>query len=264
MSAGPSAVTLSEERLARMARSIQAWQRVLGEAAADGAVLEVGELVGSIVPAAPSRSILNAAAAPRGAALGAEVLEELGAHYAGAGITAWGVWVHADDAAAVTALEEAGATIDSRPAAMAIDLAALAPAPGSAHIGVEQTRHLELLAEPLSGAYGFPAALLTRGLPALLHHGEGWIARVDGVPAAAAVIVRAGDDAGVFLVGTAPPLRGQGAASAALHAALLHAREQGCTTSTLQASAMGRPVYARMGYAELGEYLLLERREGGI
>jgi hypothetical protein len=86
--------------------------------------MEVGELVASIVPAAPSRSILNAAAGPRGVALDASALKELEARYSASGITAFGVWVHEEELS-TGALERAGLTVGSRPTAMALDLAEL-------------------------------------------------------------------------------------------------------------------------------------------
>lgn len=245
-----------------MARSIQAWQRALGSAAAGGAVLEIGALIGSVVPAAPARSILNAAAGPRGMPLETSLLREVALRYAAAGVSAWGVWVHEDDAIAGAALASAGLSIDSRPTAMAMDLAELAAAP--ACVGddmiVERTADLDVIAQPLSAGYGFPAALLASGLPRLLDHVEASVARIGGLPAAAAVVVRRGGDAGVFMVATAPELRGRGAAAAVVHHALVHARDRGCTTSTLQSSAAGRSVYARLGYADLGTYLLWEHR----
>jgi predicted acetyltransferase len=62
------------------------------------------------------------------------------------------------------------------------------------------------------------------------------------------------------MVATAPVLRGHGAAKAIVHQALLSARDDGCTTSTLQSSAMARSLYAGIGYSELGTYLLWQRR----
>jgi GNAT superfamily N-acetyltransferase len=192
----------------------------------------------------------------------ASVLEDLGVRYGAAGATAWGVWVQEHDTVAAAVLTRAGLTVDSRPTAMALDLAALGPAPGRDGVTVERTDDLALIAGPLSASYGFPAALLTSGLPGLLDQVEGWVGRVGGIPAAAVVVVRAGGDGGVFMVGTAPELRRRGAAGEALHHSLLRARDDGCTTSTLQSSSMGRSVYARIGYADLGVYQLWERRTG--
>ena len=150
--------------------------------------------------------------------------------------------------------------LDSHPAAMALDLDGLQAADEPYGVDVEPTRDLALLAQPLGAGYNFPRELLTRGLPALLDHCEGWIAHVDRAPAAGLVIVVHEQDAGVFMVATAPELRRRGAAGHALRTALLDARRRGCTTSTLQASAMGQSVYAAMGYRTLGTYELWERR----
>jgi hypothetical protein len=44
--------------------------------------------------------------------------------------------------------------------------------------------------------------------------------------------------------------------------ALADARRRGCATTSLQATAMGRPVYARLGYRDLGVIEMWERRGG--
>jgi len=43
--------------------------------------------------------------------------------------------------------------------------------------------------------------------------------------------------------------------------ALLDARERGCTTTSLQATKMGQPVYDRLGYRDLGPIQMWERRQ---
>jgi hypothetical protein len=43
--------------------------------------------------------------------------------------------------------------------------------------------------------------------------------------------------------------------------ALLDARERGCATSSLQATKMGRPVSAGLGYRDLGPIQMWERRK---
>jgi predicted GNAT family acetyltransferase len=42
--------------------------------------------------------------------------------------------------------------------------------------------------------------------------------------------------------------------------ALADARERGRTTSSLQASDAGRPIYERVGYRSLGEFEMWEKR----
>jgi ribosomal protein S18 acetylase RimI-like enzyme len=251
---------MADTQLQRMAASLQAWQRALGRAAAGGQVIEMDGLVASIVPAARSRSLVNAAVVPHGGALDGAVLARLGDVYREAGGEVWGVWVHDGNHAVRAELERAGYVLDSHPAAMALEIDSLSPAAAPAGVTVQPTRDLRLLAGPLGAGYGFPAQFLTHGLPALLDHCEAWIAHVDGTPAAGLLIVIHQRDAGVFMVATAPELRRRGAATHALRIALLDARQRGCTTSTLQASAMGESVYTGLGYRTLGNYELWERR----
>ena len=56
-------------------------------------------------------------------------------------------------------------------------------------------------------------------------------------------------------------MRIEGLAAGLLHRALRDARERGCRTSTTQATAMGRPIYERIGYRDLGPVHMYERRE---
>ncbi len=251
----------AETQLQRMAASLQAWQRALGSAAAGGRVLEMGGLVASIVPAGRSRSLVNAAVAPYGNELDAGLLARLDDAYRRAGGEAWGVWVHDGNRAARAQLEAAGYGLDSHPAAMALELDLLTPSAQPAGVEIGQTRDLALLAQPLGAGYAFAPEFLTDGIPALLDHCEGWIAHVDGRLAAGLVLVMHQGDAGVFMVATAPELRRRGAATHALSIALLDASQRGCTTSTLQASAMGQSVYTALGYRTFGTYELWERRD---
>lgn len=54
--------------------------------------------------------------------------------------------------------------------------------------------------------------------------------------------------AGVYWVTTLPDYRGQGYATAISWHAIKAGQAQGCDTSTLQASVMGRPIYEKMGF----------------
>jgi len=69
-----------------------------------------------------------------------------------------------------------------------------------------------------------------------------------------------GDDASVGWVATLPQARRRGLASGVIRAALRKARERGRTSTTLWASAMGAPVYGRLGYRTVGHLHLWERR----
>jgi GNAT superfamily N-acetyltransferase len=94
------------------------------------------------------------------------------------------------------------------------------------------------------------------------HTGDGFHVYVaGGGPDACVVFSDAGDDAAVWLVATEPAARGQGLATALMAHGLADARERGLTTSTLQATDAGRPVYERLGYRSLGEIQMWERRK---
>ena len=67
-------------------------------------------------------------------------------------------------------------------------------------------------------------------------------------------------DFSVTLVATLPEARGRGLAGRLLTHALHEARERGCTTTSLQATKMGQPVYGRLGYRDLGPVQMWERR----
>jgi predicted acetyltransferase len=82
------------------------------------------------------------------------------------------------------------------------------------------------------------------------------IARVDGVPAAAAVAItdaRSGVG-GVYWVGTTPAARRHGAGDAVTRLVTNASFEAGASIVTLQASQAGAPIYGRMGYREVCWY----------
>jgi ribosomal protein S18 acetylase RimI-like enzyme len=73
--------------------------------------------------------------------------------------------------------------------------------------------------------------------------------------------IQHGGDCGVYLVATAPAAQRRGLAGALMLHALADAREAGCATTTLQATRAGTPVYARLGYRDLGAIEMWERRQ---
>jgi predicted acetyltransferase len=60
--------------------------------------------------------------------------------------------------------------------------------------------------------------------------------------------------AGVHNVSTLPEFRGRGLGEAMTWHAALDGRAEGCIASALQASAMGFPIYERMGYRHVVSY----------
>ena len=92
-------------------------------------------------------------------------------------------------------------------------------------------------------------------------HVHAVIAYRDDRPLAAAVTVLSHGIAGVYWVGTVPDARGMGLGEAVARAVTNRAFDRAALACTLQASAMGEPIYTRMGYETLYRYNGLVRFE---
>ncbi len=245
----------------RRRQSQMAGYRAIGTAAAGSFWREVRPGVqATVVPGCPDRSLPNSVVyTDAGAVLDAH--DELTALYDDAGVRAWTVWVVPGDEGLAAGLQARGHAIDGTPAVMVarmeeVDLAAageldLDPAPSWAVFGDLNDR-----------AYGLPPGtfapiLAGMGDPCLHLH----IARLGGEAVAGLATIEAGQgDSELAFVATVPEARGRGLGAALIRHALRGARERGCTSTTLEASAMGEPLYARLGYRGLGSMRMLERR----
>jgi GNAT superfamily N-acetyltransferase len=77
---------------------------------------------------------------------------------------------------------------------------------------------------------------------------------VDGAVVSTSILVATGSIAGIYFVATLEQHRGLGYGEALTWAAIEGGREFGCRLASLQASKLGRPVYARMGFAHVFDY----------
>ncbi|MFF3248693.1 GNAT family N-acetyltransferase [Streptomyces sp. NPDC002870] len=82
--------------------------------------------------------------------------------------------------------------------------------------------------------------------------------RLDGEAVGTALMLEAHGVAGIYVVTTAEAHRRQGIGAALTAAALRAGQERGLRVGTLQASAMGEPVYRRMGFETVAEYQLFQ------
>ncbi len=212
-----------------------------------------------ITPGAPGVSFHNGVVYEDGPALVA-ALDELDALYVDAGVKAWTVWVHHDDEATGPQLQARGHKLDGTPAVMVAEIARL-------HL--EPRRDVELRIEPdwvtigdLNGvAYGGPRGVmgaLLLGVDATDYKTA--IAFRDGVPLACAAGQLTGGNCEILFVATDPGARRQGLAGECMVSVLRQALDAGAQTTTLEATALGEPVYVRMGYRTIGRMTLWERR----
>jgi GNAT superfamily N-acetyltransferase len=243
----------------RLLASLAQWSRTIDGASEGMRVEERDGLVTTITPAVPDRSIVNDVVYWDAAALAA-AYDELAAAYDAAGIEAWTVWVPDGDRATAALLADRGHLLDSDPEAMIIDLDVVERPAKPA--GFTRSVDPVALARLNDDAYGMRSAF-ARAL-ANLEAGDTlhlYGVEEDGELASGLVTFDHGDDCSVWLVATRESSRGRGLAGALMAHAMADARERGRTTSTLQATDLGRPVYERLGYRSLGEIQLWEWRE---
>lgn len=245
----------------RHRRALMSFARVIGMGGEDSTVFERDGVVASVMPAVPDRSVPNSVAYRDADALAAAI-DELAEAYEAAGVRAWTVWVPEDDRAAAELLEGAGHRLDATPAAMMAELSNL-PDPEPGELDWDAGATPDVVAEINDQAYGwtggggFGAAMKRFGeIDGLRLHQ----ARVDGEPASVLGTYDNEDDCEIYFVATLAKHRGEGLARRLLHRALLDARDRGLAVSSLQATKMGYPVYARLGYEPICTLEMWERR----
>jgi GNAT superfamily N-acetyltransferase len=246
-----------QELSERPYRSLWPFCRMVAAASESGSLLELEGVTAAVVPASPDRSVTNSVVYEHVDAL-ARALDRLAAGYAESGVRAWTVWVPADDLPAQRLLEEAGHELDANPAAMALELGPFERSP---------SRDLDLDRDPPAVdvgrlndlAYGFEGDF-ARAFARRPEELRLYAARLEGELVASAGAVHDGDDCGIYLVATHPGARGRGLASDLMTVALNDARERGCVSASLQSTAMGKPVYARLGFRDFGPIQMWERR----
>jgi GNAT superfamily N-acetyltransferase len=242
----------------RMLNSMRSVFRLIARSSEGAHVLELDGVMASVTPKVPARSLPNSVIYESQEAL-ISALPDLTRHYDEQGVDAWTVWTPDDDQQAAEALRDAGHKLDADPAAMSLDLSGLDEPPEIDHRTGDDL--IPIIAGLNDRAYNHDDASFTR---MLAEHPRGvsrnYVADVVGEPAACLLILPVDGDASVYWVATLPEARGRGLASRLLHRALWDAREGGCDLSTLQATKMGEPVYAQLGYRSHGALQMWEKR----
>jgi GNAT superfamily N-acetyltransferase len=159
----------------------------------------------------------------------------------------------------------------ARPAAMAVELEALPALELTDGVSIR-----EVDADPEALHTATTISMLTNGFPehsaapmlrAVARVSErdairNFLLEVDGAPAAASTLVLAAGVAGLYNVGTLETFRGRGFGRAISIAAMAAGREAGMRFGVLQASAMGEPVYRRIGFEAYGHQMWAARGAG--
>lgn len=247
------------DALARMHTNLKAFVAWMGNATPTSSILNLNGVVASVVPATPQRSLFNSVIYDSHDALLA-AHATLDQHYRGKGIAAWTAWLMPEQEATARALEQRGHKFDGAPRAMALDLRA-ARLDVPAGLDAELTNDYATVAAINQTAYDAPSPAFDAAFTQSRDpNARFYLARHHGKPACSVMTLDVDGDCGIYLVATLPVARGRGLASQLMTRALIDARERGCTTTTLQASPMGYPVYRKLGYEDLGAMAMWELR----
>jgi ribosomal protein S18 acetylase RimI-like enzyme len=186
-------------------------------------------------------------------------LGQLDAMYVEAGVKAWAIWVHHDDPDTAAACEAAGHMLDATPALMGADIADLdltSPSDAALDHDPDWLTMGNLNALAYAGPSGMGQVVADMTTESYVRV----VATVDGMPRACAAGLLHDGNCEVVFVATDPIARRQGLARHCTAAVLRAAADAGATTTTLEASALGEPVYTRMGYRSVGRLQMWERR----
>lgn len=118
-------------------------------------------------------------------------------------------------------------------------------------MAVKDDRELERFQSTAEAGFGMPFSLPQRLLSTRFRdHPNVWmfLGYVDEKPVCTSILAASGPIAGVYWVSTLPDYRHRGYGTAMSWHAVKMGQELGCKIATLQASAMGRPVYEQMGF----------------
>lgn len=169
--------------------------------------------------------------------------------------TRWYIWPSSSPAELGDHLVTAGLAHGDDSPLMARELTLpLAPAPLPSGVRVERVDDPETFAHWVSvavGGFEFGETHREAALFRTLGYDEGvrqYLAWLDGEPVAVATLFLADERAGIFNVATLPEARGRGIGSAITARCLQDARDAACRYALLSSSAMGLPVYQRLGF----------------
>lgn len=235
---------------------------LFGGSSREGRVIRVGGVIASVSPATPDRSLFNSVYADDPGEIEPH-LDALEAIYEEAGIAAWTVWMRAGHRLGSEVLARRGHILDGEPRSMGVEIADFRPPERPLPEGVEIRAGTCAEAGAVNdAAYGLERAwgAALSGEPAVPVR---WALAVEaGRPIACAGAVDVDDDAAITGVATLPERQGRGLASVLMAHLIAEADERGMVTSSLQASRAGAPVYAKLGFRDVGNSEMWEKRKG--
>ncbi|WP_413102906.1 GNAT family N-acetyltransferase [Streptomyces sp. Inha503] len=179
----------------------------------------------------------------------------------------WLWWVGPDSAPGVAdgLLEQGVGKVGAVPI-MAVALDRVADVAGPPELKIETVEGDEALTEWVrtnSPSFGVGPGLIDDAVRMEAGRGDAsrivrLTARIGPQAVGTALMFDAHDVAGIYIVATAESYRRRGIGAMLTAAALEAGRQRGLHIGTLQASRLGAPVYARMGFEKVAEYQLFQ------
>jgi hypothetical protein len=248
---------------ARQLRAQRAFYRVMTISTPGGHLIQRAGAQAAILASAPDQATPHGVVGERGAVRAA--LGAVAAAYDAAGVRAWMVWLSPGDDATPAALAAAGLRLAGEPALMGAALGDLDLEPRGA-IELADDSSWGMVGRLVDRANDIPAAV---GFESFMREIDGgapvrrYVAVADGAPAACVVAHADAGNVAVYCAATVARARGRGLCTELMRLALRDARDGGCTTTTLEATPIGEPVYTRLGYRLVGRGALWEYRRAG-
>jgi ribosomal protein S18 acetylase RimI-like enzyme len=231
-----------------------AWYRTFASAGSELATFGSAQAVLSL--ARPERSLLNAVVYSDP---GDVPLDELAAFFEP--VDAWCVWVQPGHDELAAACAARGMALDGTPMLMAAELAGVDLESRDVPAEIDGAVDWPAIGRVNDAAYGMPEDHFARVMRRLSPDGyRVAVARGEGEALACAAAHLDSGNAEVVFVATLSAARRQGLAAECMRTVLRACASAGCTTTTLEATAGGEPVYAAMGYSSFGRYRMMESR----
>ncbi len=235
----PGAVELFDRSVATL---VQSWH-YLASGSPGAEVIETDGAAISVFVHTPDRQFLNNTVLARDVDLD-PTLDAVERAYAHRGVDRYAIWVHESEVTVAHEVMAREFAYDSSTRTMGMPVADLADVDTSALDLIKRTPEQFWRLDGLDG--------LAPNLSAERAHF--YVARLDGEDAAMLMAFDHAGDCGIYMVGTQPVARRRGLATALSAYAIERARERGCTTASLQSTAMAEGVYARVGFRDLGRF----------
>jgi ribosomal protein S18 acetylase RimI-like enzyme len=229
------------ELYARSIETVLACSEALARGSRGASLERLDGAAAAVFPSGPERAFYNNAVLEPGRF---DVLDELEAVYAAAGVTRFAAWVHESDSSVRVALEGRGYRLDEVTRAMGMTLDELPPRAPLELGEPSWNEHLRLIGVPEGFLAGFD--------PASFHV---LVAVLDGKGVSTSMSFDHDGDCGIFNVGTFEHARRRGLAGALTLLQLHDAQARGCRTASLQSTPEAVHLYSTAGFRDLGRIL---------